>query len=487
LSFADGKYEWLLALAIVLALLAGRQHVHLCDGDAQLYRVVARNMVERADLFDLSYTRAVYPNFREHLPFGIWPIAAAIATLGEDALSGLDALWIVAVLVAVSLAARRLFESWWPAVGAVLVLGTTDSFVQYATFCRLDGPIALLGTASALPWLFGVPGWRRWGASTLAAAMACLVKGPFGLVLLCAAVASRVIFSRSWRALALGTLAAALALLPVVGFLAYQRALGDGTWWTGYVQAQLLSSAVGGRADDGILEPWYPLIAIWHQFWPGLALVPVAILRALKREDGSRKVLGLALLVGLLAMCLPARKLPHHVSLLYPLGALWTGEVLGAGFEWLSKRISMVRGGLASLALAAWLLVILGRPVWVRGGRCVLRSDIGEQLSLLAADSDLVLISDETQWRNVAALAAERRIVAWPVPDWAHAAELPVEAMHALVLEPHPEAPLAGFTLVRATPDWSLWTRFDPGLSAHPALARDASAASGSSGSGRAP
>ncbi len=453
-----GKWAWGLALALVLGLFAGRTQVHLCDGDAQLYRVVARNAVERADLFDLTYTPAMHPQFREHLPFGVWPIALAIAVFGDGALRWLDALWMVLLLGVVGSAARRLFQSAWAAAGAVLVLGTTDSFVIFATFSRLDGATALLGTLSALPWLFGVPRGKAWAGSTLAAAGACLVKGPFGLVLLCAAVAARAIASRSPRALLWGGLSALGALLPLVAFLLHQRWLGDASWWTGYVQAQLLSSAAGGRTD-GIFSPWYPLVALSRQFWPGLGLLPFAIYRTLRRDDAGRRVLAWLLLIAFVALCLPKRKLPHHVALLYPLGAVYVGEVLGAAGSWLAARARVARYGLGLAVLLVWTLVLAGKPLWARDGGCVLRSDVGDVLSTLPAGADLLLISERTQWRNVAALAAERRVVAWPVASWAEAAALSVRPTMALVVEPRQEPVPEEFQLLRATPQWSVWSR----------------------------
>lgn len=61
--------------------------------------------------------------------------------------------------------------------------------------------------------------------------------------------------------------------------------------------------------------------------------------------------------------------------------------------------------------------------------------------------------------RNVAALAAERRLLSWPVPDQAAARALPQEASFALVEDTVVGSAPQGWTRAGQGSGWSLWTR----------------------------
>jgi 4-amino-4-deoxy-L-arabinose transferase-like glycosyltransferase len=476
----DREARWVLAAALALsfALIGARSVVHLCDGDVQLYRTVSRNIVESGKWFDLTYTPAVLPRFREHLPFGLWPGAVVIAMVGDAAVPRLGWLWSVPILIAVAWVARRLFSTW-AAAGAVLVIGTMDAFALHCTFPRLDGPTALFGFFSAIPWLSttrpaagaeehgagppsrAIPGHGGLAFSIVCASIACAIKGPFGLLPLCCICAGRAIADRSLEPLLAGAGAAAAAALPVLGFLLYQRGFGDRSWWDGYVGAQLLPSITGARVD-GDPRVYYPFVVLLRQFWPGLALLPFAIRRALRSEDRTRRAVLVACAVGALIACLPHRKLPHHLGVLYPLAALVTGEALGAGLAWLAARPGSklaVARVIGASAVLAWVLLVAGRPFWLRENFCLPHSDLRAEIAALPPGSDVALISTGGEWRNIAALAAERRVVAWPVAGWRQAAALPVQPSVAIVEAAVVGQPDASWRKGRAIVGWTWWTR----------------------------
>lgn len=452
-----GRRILILSMALVLGLLAGRTRVHNCEGDAQLYRVVARNLAERGEWLSLSYLPSVHPVFREHLPFGLWPTAAAIRWLGEGALPWLDGAWSAAILFAMAAVARRLWSDD-AAAGATLVLGLTDNFSLYCAFPRLDGPTVLFGFLAAVPWLQERPiRTKGWAGSVLSAAVACAVKGPFGLVPLLAVGGARLLSRRSWRT-ALGVAGAALlAALPVAFFLCWQRSHGDSTWWEGYVRSQLLASSTGAR-NDGHGGWLYPVQVLWRHFWPGLAVLPFAIW-ALREREVARRLLALATLLGLVALALPQRKLAHHVVVLYPLMALLTGERLGVALRRICSRWRSVPSMSALVTFAIWILVILGRPLWFRPRHCLSTGALSPTLAALPSGTEVWMVKTPVDWPAVAALAADLRITSWPVDRWEALDESSgAEKRYALSREEDRESP-PSWKEVAQGDGWRLWTR----------------------------
>ncbi|HET9450879.1 MAG TPA: glycosyltransferase family 39 protein, partial [Aggregicoccus sp.] len=272
------------AFLLAAALLAAPWAGHVDDTDAQLYQVVARHMVEDGTWTDLRYLPDVHAQFREHLPFGLWPMALAIRLGGEGWLAPLTALWSLGILLVTAWLGRRLLGRG-EALVAVLVLALCESFFRYGGRPRLDPPLVLFSLLAAAPLLLPRLRARGWALATLAGAVAALIKGPFGVLPLLAVTAATAWEARSWRRLLAGGLAAALALLPVAAFLARNHVAGDGSWWEGYGRHQLLASASGARAD-GALQWWFPLTTIARRFWPGFPLLLVALGLRLRAPGG---------------------------------------------------------------------------------------------------------------------------------------------------------------------------------------------------------
>src|SRR4051794_30827003 len=98
---SDGYFRsaLLLILALAFVLLVGASRGHVDDTDAQLYQVIARHLVEDRGALALRYEPGIYPAFHEHLPFGFWPFAAAVAVFGEGALPFAGALMSLACVL----------------------------------------------------------------------------------------------------------------------------------------------------------------------------------------------------------------------------------------------------------------------------------------------------------------------------------------------------------------------------------------------------
>jgi 4-amino-4-deoxy-L-arabinose transferase-like glycosyltransferase len=409
-----------LALVLATAVLVAPWGGHVDDTDAQLYQVVARHMVQDGRWLDLRYLVHAHTPFREHLPFGFWPWAAAIRLAGEGALAPLAGLFTFCTLLLVAFVGKRL-GGWSMATVALLLLGTTESFIIYGGRPRLDPLLILLTVASVAPLLAFPPSARRWLWGALFAALAALVKGPFGLLPLLAAGLAVAWEARSlrWAAAALGL--TALAAVPVAAFLLQDKLWGQGTWWKGYFDVQLLASATGERGDG--LEPaWFPFATVAARFWPGLPLVAMGLLRAAgwprqldTRVPPTPRTAGMLALTGLLILLglgLPERKVWHHALVAYPVLALLAGAGAAPLLErWLSTdaRRRDALAALAGLAALCVAFVAVGGGAWV-WRPCVLAGEFREDLDSLKPGDTVLVVSEPTHWRVVAGLAAERQL-----------------------------------------------------------------------------
>ncbi|HUJ29115.1 MAG TPA: glycosyltransferase family 39 protein, partial [Myxococcales bacterium] len=361
---SEGKSPAALAavVAIGAAALAAPWFGHFDDGDAQLYLVLARHMAAARAWLDPQYLRHVYPHFREHLPFGVWPFAAAELIAGDAGARAVAALCAMGTLLLVAWLGRRLFGDW-QAAAAVLVLGLTESFFRYGAQTRLDTLLILLANVAAVPALLGSRKAAHWMAGAAVAAMAVLVKGPFGLLPFVAAGLARAIDDRralSWTAA--GSLAAAA---PLAAFLAADRLWLHQGWWDGYLRGQILASASGARPDGtpGVLSP---LRFVAGRFWPGLPLAALGSFAAVRRKESHLQCKVVAVFCGLmlLALCLPARKVWNHTLVAYPGLALLAGAGLQPLRGWLERRSSRAAATLAGAAALAWAgAPLLGRAM----------------------------------------------------------------------------------------------------------------------------
>jgi len=449
---ASGRTAAALALVLSAAVLAAPWTGHVDDTDAQNYQVVARHMVEDRTWLDLRYLPGVHPRFREHLPFGLWPWAAAIRVGGEAPLPYLAGLFTFSTLLLLAWLGRRL-GGWTTAAVAVLVLGTTESFIIYGGRARLDPLLLLLVTASVAPLLAWPPSLARWLLGALFAAAAALVKGPFGLIPFLAAGLTLAVEHRSIRWLLASAGLTTLAALPVTAFLYADRRWGTGTWWQGYVVDQILASATGGRTD-GLEPPWFPFQTVATRFWPGLPLVALGLGRAAGWPSGpdatepptprvARRLLLYSLLV-LAGLAIPERKVWHHALVAYPGLALLGGA--GAApllRRWLARGARR-RAAVAALAALATLAVLFdiaagGRRIWVP---CVPADEFRAAFDRLRPGEPVLVVSQPPHWRIVAGLAAERRLEPWMerrlAPGADHGARLALVEAHLMPDEPLP-------------------------------------------------
>jgi 4-amino-4-deoxy-L-arabinose transferase-like glycosyltransferase len=438
----------LLVAALGLAIAGAR---HNDDGDAVLYTVVTRNMVHDGTWFDLTYTPNVHAHFREHLPFGFWPGAVVTRVFGEGALPWLGALWSLLTVALVAEVGRRLGGVTMGALAGFL-LATTEQFIVNGAANRLDPPLVFFAMLAAAPVLV-VPkrSFAAFALTLFAAALAALIKGPFGLVPLVGAAIARAVMERDWKWLPWGAAATLLATVPVIGFLLHERSIGS-DWWSGYVEAQLLASATGARTD-GESAWWFPLASIGARFWPWLPLVAVGLWRA-RRERTARLTL-IWLVLSVLALMLPSRKLWHHVLIAFPALVLTAstsfplpsrGEGQGEGSN---KRLTLIT---AVITLGTLAFVAFGHR-----GRTVACTDFAPELAAQPANAVVIVgvTEQKSHWREIGVVASEFHLRPWMAgspPEMN--VELGTEARLALVPEAWPLPP--DWHEVRVARGWRL-------------------------------
>ncbi len=441
----------LVSLVLCAGLLISPWRGHVDDTDAQLYQVVARNMARDGRWLDPSYLPSVYPHFREHLPFGFWPMALAIRLFGEGALPVLGLLWSLATLALVGWLGWRLLDPW-SAVCAVLVLGLTETFFIYGARPRLDPPLLFFSTAAAALVLNRPGQIRSWLLAAALGAVSCLIKGPFGLLPLAAAAAACAIVERSTKPLLLGVFATLLAAFPTALFVWIDHIAGSGSWWEGYRRSQLLASALGSRTD-GSTRPFYPLLSIAGRFWPGLPFVALGFFRAARpaASDSKERIVATRLialfniLLVLELVLLPGRKWWNHALIAYPALALLAGAGAGALLQQLSRARAVVAPALVALAAIAWGMSLAGFGAKFLPKPCVVSTEFAGPLSEAATHEPILLVSSPTNWRMIALLAAERDLFPEPAESFGPTEQNGSQGRFALLQEK---------LLVPSSPSW---------------------------------
>lgn len=427
-QLAPPVVAFVLVLSTFVVLMGATWFRHTDVGDAQLYQVIARNIVRSGNWLSLSYLPTVGTPFYDHLPFGIWSIAAAMKLGGEGAVIPLNAFFSVATVLTVGWTGHRLGGPF-TGLASMLCLSTTQMYFFQTSYPTLDPLLLLLATASAVPVLTGRGRPWEWLVAWLLAAMAVAVKGPFGLLPLGGAVGARALVDRSWRYALIGGAACGLAALPVALFL-YLRP----DWREGYGVGQLLASALGTRTDGasgyltavkviaGRYWPWFPALA-------GGALVaigrPAAILAWLSRGEleprqfqRACRLLAVSCALIALGLSLPHRKIWHHTLVAYPLLSVLAAVAFGPRLSQLfctAKRMRYLVAGLCALLAVSVTAVVGGLERVLMYPPCVLANELKDSISAIRPGTEVLVVSPKDEWDMLSALAFERDVV--PVPS----------------------------------------------------------------------
>ena len=406
-----------LVLGLFFVLMGATWFRHTDVGDAQVYQVIARQMARSGDWLTLEYLGRP---FFDHLPFGLWPIAAA-QQVDERAVIPLYALFSLITVALVGVIAHRL-SGPWAGLASMFVLATSQYYFFQTSYPTLDPLLLLLTTASVVPLVRGETTAREWAIAWLLAALAVAVKGPFGLLPLGGVIGARALVDRSWRLAGWGGLVFLLAIAPVALFLWLRL-----DWREGYGAGQLLASATGHRSDGGAGFT-LALRFIGERYWPWLPLLALGVLAASGRlssyapsEVRACRTLVLACALIMFGLSLPHRKIWHHTLVAYPLLSVLIGTALG---PLLARWCGDARGQRRLLlGLGSTLLLVVG-AVWGGVDRllmarpCVLVTDFSEELQGLHRGDVVPVISSHEEWDMLSALAFEHDVRPVRVDGW---------------------------------------------------------------------
>ncbi|HEY2030768.1 MAG TPA: hypothetical protein VGH20_16335 [Myxococcales bacterium] len=399
------------------ALLAVPWRTHVDDLDAQMYLVIARNIARTGHWFDLSFGPGFWPHFREHLPFGFWPAAAAIRVLGEWAVNPVYALFTLGAVAAAARIARTL-RGAWAEIATILLLGTCEIIWHYGGRPLLEPPLLFFATASAASAASALEG--RWIAGSVFAALATLVKGPFGLLgLACAGVVRHPLKA----AVAVGA-----AMLPAVVFLIADP---GGGWREHYFRGQVLGSASGLRTD-GIALWWFPFAVVAGRFWPGLPFTLAGLWQA--RRVVRLRPLAFTCIAVTALLCLPARKWGNHTYVVFPL----LGALAGCAAAGLLERLRLLPFAVAVVA-CGFLASNLGARIM--RAPCPFSTSLAAPLDEVPPRSPILVVAKVPDDAAVAELAAERDLDPFP------AAELPPEGPYHFAVAREGTKPVASWNV----------------------------------------
>jgi hypothetical protein len=308
--------------------------------------------------------------------------------------------------IAVSGWAAASVAGGWAGVGAALALGTCESIWQYGGRLLLDPPLLLFATSAAAMVLVPKPRWR---SAAALAALGVLVKGPFGIAPLTACVCARAAVDRSPKLLVRGTVAILGALVPAAAFLLADRFGAAGSWWNGYLRANVLASATGARAD-GVMHWWFPIVLVAGRFWPGL---PGLLFSLARLRDLVVRRLAISSLLGVAMLCLPERKWGNHAYVMFPLLAITAGVAIAPLIERLVSTVRQSRMivAFAALVVVCWTVCLLGFGRVVLQPPCVVSVEFKPYLQIRPPNSNIIVAAPMPPMLLIGELASERHLI----------------------------------------------------------------------------
>ena len=321
---------WLVAIA----LWPGQWSIPVQDRDEARYSQAATQMMETGDYVDIRFQEQT----RYVKPAGIYwmQVATTQAFGGEEAPIGAYRLpsfiGILLISLATAMIGGRTVGSAYGAlaggiIGLTILAGAEGRIAKTDAMLVAAGTFAQLALFQILVQPKGAPpkefrGWPLlfWAASGLAV----LIKGPIFTIFSASTIIGYVVFTRDWRALRrlrplLGLVVFALVGLTWVALISIQT---EGEFLRESVGHALLGKVSTGDDSHGG-PPGYHLAFLPLMFWPGTALLGLAVVAAWKRKAEPAVIFLLSWIIpGWIVYEVVATKLPHYVMPAYPAVAL---------------------------------------------------------------------------------------------------------------------------------------------------------------------
>jgi 4-amino-4-deoxy-L-arabinose transferase-like glycosyltransferase len=358
------------AFVAVLALfLVKLGAMALWDNHETVYTQIVREMVERGDWITL-YWRDV-PWFC-HPPLVYWLIAALSVPLGLTELTArLPAACFGAGCAAMAVVWGRALGS--PRAGVLAAAALTLNFQVFvqSRMVTLDTAILFFLMVALHGFWRAYRGWRPgWYVLFVASGLACLAKGPFGLVFPWMLIVPFLALTGQlgrlreapWRA------GASLAAFIGLGWYGVELALHGRPFWDQALVYFTFSRLTSRVMDQG--GPWWLYGPIFLAgMLPWSLFVPQATVRLWQEWQGRDRrtpsASGDAALLILLWMIVPfvffsaaVTKLPNYILFAYPGAALAVGLFLDRALD---ERRGQLRAPIAAAAAVAVGILLLVR------------------------------------------------------------------------------------------------------------------------------
>ena len=371
-----------LAAAAALLFLPGLGGRDLWNPDEARYAVVAREMLERGDLFVPHLNGEVYT---QKPPLLFWAIgAASLLTGGVDETSARlpSALAAIGAVLLVFLLGERLFSRRAGFLAAA-VFATCAKVLWQGRFGQIDMLLVALVTAAVWCWvaMSSRAGARDLGGGRreaipylffLFAGLATLAKGPVGLLppLLSILVYRVVVYGKEGlRGLRLGR--GLLLWAAVVAAWLLPAALAGGPE---YLEQIVFRQNVTRYADPWHhFQPWYYYLTVLPgDFFPWSFLLPAALVAGwregwLRRRAGHPFLFALCwVVVTVLFFSLSSAKRTVYILTMYPALALLVGAALDRATAAWPRDRRWIAGSLGALAALCVLLAAAVPPVAAR-------------------------------------------------------------------------------------------------------------------------
>lgn len=335
----------------------------LWDNSEPQYGEIVKEMLRSGDWLTLH--KDLQPWY-VHPPLWFWAAALSAKVFGltEFALRLPSAIFGVASGYAIYLAGRRLYGEN-AGIIAALALGVGLEFLVMSRLAIQDTMLVCAMTIATF-W-----GWfalrdrdaRALWIAAIAAAFGTLIKGPVALVLPGLTLIAWCAWTRRWRSFAglpwIGTIA---LYVMIAGAWFAAEAAANGTH---FLYAYFGLSNVGRflspyENQPGPIYYYVPILIVG--FFPFIAFVPQAVVRAWKMGGEDGKFLIAAALVPFVFFSIAQTKLPNYIEASFPALSIMTGETIANAIAQRSMR--PLRGALFALIAA---VVVLAAGVYFYG------------------------------------------------------------------------------------------------------------------------
>lgn len=371
-----------IALAFLAALYCVRLGAgSLWDNSEPQYGEIVKEMLRSGDWLTLH--KDLQPWF-VHPPLWFWAAALSAKAFGLDefSLRFPSAVFGVACGYAIYAAGRRAYGNT-AGIVAALALGVS---LEILVMARLAIQDTMLVGALIVSTFWGWFALRDRDSKALwiaavAAALGTLIKGPVALVLPGLTLLAWAGWAKRWRSFAGLPWLGAIVVYAVIAsswFLAEASVNGSR-----FLYAYFGLSNVGRFLSPYENQPgpiWYYVPILIVGFFPFIAFVPQALVRAWRTGGDDGKFLIAAAAIPFVFFSIAQTKLPNYIEASFPALAVATGETIAAAIQ--ARSMRPLRGALFALIIA---VVVLAAGVYLYGHAHAsgLMQTLGPSLALL--------------------------------------------------------------------------------------------------------